>query len=359
MLHSESALVNKMSSSRWEQLYSKIFVLTILAGLLLIMVQSLTGGFSGFDDNFPERARLISTFNHLRYSMGDQVFPQVLVGKEGWLQFWAGGNLDDYQNAWIVRPELKRIHQKLERLNEELTRRGITLIVVVAPNKATIYPDKVPEQIEKINKQSRLDVLLELMNRTSSSYIVDVRPALLASSKSRQIYYKTDSHWNGRGAFIAYREIMTAASQTYPELQPYNLNQFEWNESRPIILDLAKLLGVNFIREPWSIPQPAFEAVSHLQRFEPQSDIAISWGYNGQAKTLVMYHDSFGKVLRQFLQHQFRTALYIPTRDPDVSNTPWINIINPDIVILEIVERDVPYLDILLSKLLKQFPQQN
>ena len=347
--------MNKVSSSRWQQLYSRIFVLIILAALLLIMVRSLTGGFSRFDENFSGKTRLISTFNHLRYSLGDQVFPQVLVGKEGWLEFSAESNLDDYQNAFIVPEQLESIHKKLNAFNKKLTARGITLVVVIAPNKATIYPDKIPEKLEKISEQSRLDILLELMKQTHSSYIIDIRPAFIEASKHQQLYYKTDTHWNARGAYIAYREIMNAISKTYPELQPYQPNQFAWKESQPRIMDLARLMDVDFIREHGQQALPTSET-PYLQRFSSESDITMSWGDPSQGKTLVMYHDSFGNLLGNFLQPQFKTAIYIHNRH--ATKTSWINTINPDIVILEIVERDMPYLDVLLSGLLKELPRQ-
>jgi hypothetical protein len=357
MLRSKPDPMNKMPSSRWQQLYSKVFVLAILTALLLVMGKSLKSGFSRFDDSFPGKARLIATFNHVRYSMGDRVFPQVLVGKDGWLEFGAEGSLNDYQNVSVVPEKLERIHQELEALNQELTRRGITLIVVVAPNKATIYPEKVPEKLKKIGEQSRLDGLLKLLKQTNSSYVIDVRPALIQEKQNHQIYYKTDTHWNSLGAYIAYREIMTALSPTYPDLQPYKINQFKWKESEPIIMDLSRLMGVDFIRERWSAVHPKFEATVFLQKFSIQSGISISWGNDGQGRTLVMYHDSFGRTLHQFLPYQFKTAMYIPNRDP--SQTSWIDAVNPDIVIIEVVERDMEYLDVLLSRLLKQLAQQN
>lgn len=359
MLPSKTGPVNKMPTNRWQQLYSNFFVLIVLASLLLTMLKSLTGGFTGFDENFFGKPRLISSFNYLRYSMGDQVFSQVLVGKEGWLQFSSEGNLNDYQNASIAPAQLERIHQKLEALNKELAARGITLIVIVAPSKATIYPDKVPEKLEKINEQSRLDLFLDLMKQTNSSYVIDLRPALIQASQNHQIYYKTDTHWNALGAYIAYREIMNTLSQAHPELQPYELDQFQWKESNPIVMDLPRLMSADFIREPWTELRPKFDAISHLQRFSSQSDGSMSWGYHGQEKTLVMYHDSFGITLHQFLRHHFKAAMFIPHRNSELSKTPWINVANPDIVIIEVAERDMGFLDFFLSKLLKRLPQQN
>lgn len=340
-----------MPVNRWQQLYSHIFVLAVLISLLLTMVKSLQGGLTEFDDAFFGKPRLISTFNYLRYSMGDKVFPQVLVGKEGWLEFTSNNNLDDYQNASINPEQLKSIHQKLEILNQELAERNITLILAVAPNKATIYPDKVSEKLEKIHEQSRLDTFLELIEQDKFSYVIDLRPALMEARNDDQLYYRTDTHWNSIGSYIAYREIMNIASEAYPELQPYNLDQFRWKEST-LVLDLPKLMGADFIKESWNVLEPMFDT-SYRQKFPIQSEAYISWGYNDQEKTLLMYHDSFGVALQYFLQHHFEDALYVHNADPEPSETSWIDITKPDLVIIEIVERNLLYLDVLLSKMLE------
>jgi len=344
---------NKMSSDRWQQLYSKSFVLIVLASMLFTMVKSLQSGCAKFDESFLGKARLISTFNHLRYSMGDEVFPQVQVGKDGWLEFSSAGNLDDYQNASIDPERLERIRQKLDTLNAKLAARGITLLVVVAPNKETIYPDIVSEKLEKINEKSRLDVFLDLIRQTNSPPVIDLRPALRLASQNHQLYFKTDSHWNSLGSYFAYYEIMKALSQEYPMLQPYELDQFRWEESDPIVMDLPKLIGADFIKEPWNQLRPKFNSASYRQQFSNPSTVWFSWAYNGQEKTLLMYHDSFGNRLQSLLQHHFKAAMYIPNANPEPPKSSWVDLINPDIVIIEVVERNLIFLDGLLLKLLE------
>jgi alginate O-acetyltransferase complex protein AlgJ len=348
-----------VSTNRLPQQYSSFFVLILLSSMLLTMVNSLRGGVAGFENNFPGKARLLSTFNYLRYSIGDKVFSQVLVGEDGWLEYTSNRNLEDYQNALLVPGQMESVHQKLDTLNKELTRRGITLVVVIAPNKATIYSDKISEKLKKMSGLSRLEIFLELTQPTHSSYVVDLRPALVRGRRNHQLYYKTDTHWNSLGAFIAYQEIMNTIAQVYPDLQPYGLDQFQWTETNPGVLDLARVMGADFIKESRNELKPKFEATSYLQKISTQSDAYISWGYGGQEKTLLMYEDSFGAAIRNFLQYHFKEAIYIPDTDPELSKISWINITHPDIVMIECVERDLAYLDLLVSRILKRLPRQN
>jgi hypothetical protein len=79
-------------------------------------------------------------------------------------------------------------------------------------------------------------------------------------------------------------------------------------------------------------------------------DVSASWAFNGQEKTLIMYHDSFGVGLQPFLRHHFKQATYIlNSSTPVASNMDWIERTKPDVLIIEIVERSLPYLDPLLS----------
>jgi len=65
---------------------------------------------------------------------------------------------------------------------------------------------------------------------------------------------------------------------------------------------------------------------------------------------LLMYHDSFGVALQPFLMNHFKQAMYIlNSADPNISSLSWIDIVQPDIVIIEIAERSLPYLNTLLS----------
>ncbi len=337
------------SNTRQNQ-YSLIFILVILGSSLFIMGKSVKNGIAGFEDGFYKKSLLIESFNRLRYKMGNKVFPQVVVGKEGWLEFSSAGNLDDYQNTYSDQGKLESIYGKLALLDESLKARNIMLIVVVAPNKSTIYPDKVSDKLYKLNRLSRLDLFLELFNQPDSPTVLDLRPVLVQARQDHQLYYKTDTHWNAFGAYIAYREIMNAAMQTYPDLQPYKLDQFKIRETDLQIMDLGRLMGVDFLTESRTTVKPKFDSRARFERIPPISPVSMSWANNGQTRTLLMYHDSFGIALQDFIQHHFQEAMYIQdSPDTHISNMSWTDTVNPDVVIIEILERDLYYLDDLLS----------
>ena len=230
--------MNDFTSQRLR--YTQIFVTFVLASFLYIsLFQGLSDGFASFEAKLPGRAFLIQSFTRLRLRMGDHVFPLVLVGKDNWLELSTVPSLDNYQNVPILPPGgLKSIQKNLKILYDKLRERNITLVVVIVPNKSTIYPDKMPSEIQKIGAQSELDLLVDLLQKKGPPVLIDLRPALQEARQKKQIYYTTDTHWNPYGAFSAYRAIMNRLSQSYPELAPRKISSFRVRVTPPRKRDL-------------------------------------------------------------------------------------------------------------------------
>ena len=50
--------------------------------------------------------------------------------------------------------------------------------------------------------------------------VVDVRPPLMEAKQRERVYYLTDTHWNDRGALVAYQRIVDAARHAVPTVPP-------------------------------------------------------------------------------------------------------------------------------------------
>jgi alginate O-acetyltransferase complex protein AlgJ len=344
---------NQNNLPAWKAYYNWGFVILFTIFLGSMMFLSLQQGYEQFANNFYQKGLLISNFNRLRMKIGDRVFPQVLVGENGWLEYSVSGELDAFQNFSGPDSHLLRIQQKLNALNERLKQQNTTLILIVAPDKVTIYPDKIPGEIKKVGEKSQLDRLVELMGKSNSPILLDLRPALLEGRKSQQLYYKTDTHWNGLGGFIAYQQVMQRISLTYPDLQPFNLNNFNVKENKPTIMDLSKIMGIDFLKESYIALNPKFSTdvnVNQIFGFTPEgNNMSMTWAKgNGQNKTLIMYHDSFGTALKSLLQYHFKEATYILINSNPL-DTSWVYRQKPDILIIEIIERNLGALVMYLS----------
>ncbi len=331
------------------QHYAACFVLALLVLSLYMAAQGMTNGLSQFDSSLPGRKQLIALFTDMRLRLGDRVFLQVLVGNRGWLQYSNDRNLDTFQNSPTLPPGgIERMGTNLVALHQYLRERNITLLVVIPPNKATIYPDTLPPEIPKLAPRSELDELVGYMNTHDPGVLIDLRPALELARQNRDVYYKTDTHWNSYGAFVGYTEIMKALSPAYPELTPRELSRFKLKSIPPQIRDLGVLIGSTSIVEATSELMPkrtvSVQWVTYNDDFLPMQS---SYTERNDLPVLLMYRDSFGVWLQSFLAPHFSKATFIATlsNHSNLLTFHEVQVAKPNILIVEFVERDLRYLD--------------
>jgi alginate O-acetyltransferase complex protein AlgJ len=343
----------------WRRRYAQILATGVTVVLLFVMMQSLGGGIENLDTQLWGRTSLVELFTRIRLKLHDRVFPSAVVGADGWLEYTAEHNLDDYQNVIPFSPKSIRSHAML--LYNNLRARHITLLIVIAPNKATIYPGSVPAEIGKINEQSRLDLLAAYMKRYGPPVFLDLRPGLEAASKAQTIYYKTDTHWNALGAYAAYTEIMDALSPAYPQLKTIPLNNFRLRTGKPSQKDLARIIGAPLLEPSLDLSlkhEQADTLPSALNDDLIPSRIAVS--ANTNAPSLLMYYDSFGDGLVPMLAPSFGRSTFVYDFSPlhDLVSYKLVNQLQPDVVIIEFVERYIDELDGLLAHYGVQTPTQ-
>jgi hypothetical protein len=323
------------------------------------MSQSLVGGISQFESNFWGREFLVASFTQLRLKLGDRVFSQALVGKDGWLELAVGRSIDGYQNAIEMSPAtVANTQKKLQTLYEKLRKRNITLILVIPPDKSTIYPDKLPDEIQKLGARSNLDAFTTYLQQHGPPVLVDLRPALLNGRTKQELYYKTDTHWNSYGAFIAYTQIMNELSKTYPQLTPKSMQDFKVASGQSYAHDLSQIIGAIHLLEPTIVfSLKKNNTVNWLIFNDDRIPLQISTTSKDNLPTLLMYMDSFGTGTQNFISPHFRKATFIKndSKYPDAISLKTIDVIQPNVVIVEFVERffNGQQLDNFLDKLLK------
>lgn len=127
-----------------------------------------------------------STFNTLRLKLGDRVFPNVIAGKDGWFFYLGDKTINEYQGTNpYTSNELRDLGNSWDALNSQLQQKGIMLVVLIAPDKNTIYPQYMPDQITKIGDKSRLDQFVDYMHKYGKTPVIDLRSELNRSKQNR------------------------------------------------------------------------------------------------------------------------------------------------------------------------------
>jgi len=295
-----------------------------------------------YKDHFGLRAPLIVGHHWIkRRLLGVSPVAKALVGRQGWL-YLAGSPVIGYQR---MRPlsaaRLEVWRRALETHYQACRQRGALFVLVVAPNKHTIYPEYLPTAARPLWRQSPWDQLVEHLAAHSEVPVVDLRPALLQAKEAGwQVYRRHDSHWSPLGEFAAYREWIKVLGRYFPQLQPLPLAAFTSAPEVKIGGDLSLFMGTrNQAREEvvqLTLEDPGARLVNSL-RPDPRRGLAQEiFEAPEQRLRAVMAVDSFGDRLKPYLAEHFARVVFNPGM-----RVPYrlIEKEQPDIVVLEVAER--------------------
>lgn len=305
-----------------------------------------------YDDNFGFRETLIGWHNHakgmlLRISPA----PNAIIGKQGWLFLGDGNIVADYRATHpFTNEELERWRIVLEGKRNWLAAQGILYLFLVAPDKHSIYPEFIPDHINRVGSETCLDQLVAYLKAHSDVNIMDLRPALREGKGAARVFHKTDTHWNEQGAYIAYTEIMARVSGGAPSLRPKRPDDFRYVKENTEGHDIANMMGLKDVFTEQDIHLfPKRDNCAHEVDFK--LDMRYSWPqyspehapYARECENsklrMVFFQDSFGTALVPFLSEHFRRTVYIWDYPGYAVMNAAIRQEHPDIVIEERVER--------------------
>lgn len=299
-------------------------------------------------DAAPFRDHLIRANSRLRLALfGESPVPGVLVGREGWLFYTLESALDDFLNtiplsekdmATMVRIQVER--------RDWLAARGAAYLVVFAPDKTSVYPEFMPAGLAPLRPVSRLDQLVPRL-RQAGITVLDLREPLAAAKAVRRSYMKTDTHWNGWGAFAGAAAIVEAVSRLRPGLPELADADYEVIEQDRPGGDLAEMLLLPDVwREVDLVPQKRTPALARPAADGPYPDPADHPDRERQAletkqadwPRIVFFHDSFARPMARFLAERCSRSVFLWSHafSPSI-----IEAEKPDVVVLETVARYV------------------
>jgi len=175
---------------------------------------------SAFADRFGGRDALIRGHHAalLRW-FGVSALTTVLPGSGGWY-YWLGEDglaLDRHYRGVAEFPAayVDATAAELQRRRAWLAAQGIGYVVVIVPEKYTIYPEHLPAWVARSPQPSPYDRVVAAV-ANSGVTLIDLRPALRAAKVGERVYYQTDSHWNYRGAMVGYDAIMREVQRVLP-----------------------------------------------------------------------------------------------------------------------------------------------
>jgi len=296
-----------------------------------------------FEDHFGFRARLVRWHGELRlFGLGMSPSTAVLRGRDGWFFYADDEGVEDYSNAHLLTADaIATWRQQIVIARNWCRAHHLAYVFTIAPDKHVLYPEKMPDEVQPLQPTSRADQVLNAISDTGVA--VDLRPALFDAKRRERIYQRTDTHWNERGAFAAYQQILQAVHAQQPRVPPaWPRAEFSPTANEVRGMDLAGMMGLTRVlreedlrlaplrRRQAVVVEPAGETadaeVGRLVTEIPGSNLPRA----------VIIRDSFMSAIAPFLSEHFSRAVYLWRNDFDPAT---IEAEHPDVVIQEIVGR--------------------
>lgn len=118
---------------------------------------------------------------------------------------------------------------------------GVNVVNTVIPLSSGItFPEHLRGNISSSNQKTSLEKIQAKIS--SDVKFVNIFDTMNAH-RDEYIYYRTDHHWTGRGAYYAYAEIMKALGKTTKNLSDYTVKRYDgfygsfWNDTKSAQLE--------------------------------------------------------------------------------------------------------------------------
>jgi hypothetical protein len=263
----------------------------------------------------------------------------VVVGKEGWL--FLRQDTNDVIGQHTGRVKLDR--EQRDRWRSVLASRvkvarelGATWLCLVAPDKEAVYAEYLPDDIVPAPTRT-IHQFLALADEVDAPVIYALE-GLTSAKDQGPLFVKTDTHWNQRGAFVAYRLICRVLGEKGLPAEPVDEAAVKWS-TEVVQGDLGAKLYPDAVSS--EVIRASLDRRHGALRFDNKvlnhGRVIILEQESEDLPTCVVFGESFAKNLLIFLQASFRRVVFVHT----------------SMFIREIVERERP--DVVLSIPVERF----
>jgi peptidoglycan/LPS O-acetylase OafA/YrhL len=197
-----------------------------------------------------------------------------------------------------------------------IAKAGITsntkVVLMIAPNKSSIYPEYLPDKFKSAS-QKYLDFFLNSLKDIDNFTIYNPTESLVSLKKTEGLlYWMTDTHWNHKGAFLAYSGLQVMLGLPVPQIDfrngsVYKGDLLEMAQVKELPLHAEDNWEVIWTNKPrWKetvIPEGQvtyFGVPSVVTNDDPLSD-----------KYIWVVGDSFSVFLRQYFNSTFKKVRYL------------------------------------------------
>lgn len=294
---------------------------------------------SYFEDHFAGRQYMVS----LDSWVGSLLFQKtnidnVIVGKNGWLFY--KDSLNDFQGKEILsQRSVQNIAYNLKVMQNKVEAEGSKFVFTIAPNKNSLYGENMPYNYSFHYADTNNRKLLEKELEKEGICYADLYT--LFSKEEEILYLKKDSHWNNKGALLAYNLLCDKAGWEHDTYKgcTFQIVKDYVGDLNSMVYPLLEQPEENYVYTYDAKYQYVNGSTVSVEDAKVQT-------YNKDAKgSLVMYRDSFGNTLLPFMANAFSQGYFFKTTPYNIE--AHTKEYDPDVVLVEKVERKLDELAFL------------
>ncbi len=289
-----------------------------------------------FEQSFAFRPQIISADAEIQSRLfGVSNLDSVVKGRGDWLYY--SSSLDDYLGRRTLSSRsVKNIVRNLKLTQDYVKAGGADFIFTVAPNKNTLYPQNMPYYYSvKSSPLRNADFLASELALAGVNYC-----DLFAAFKNEEeiLYLKQDSHWNDKGAMLAYNAILDSLGKQHNDYAAA-----EAVREKTFFGDLGKMLYPATAKPEYNYQYDIHASYSYATPTKSVEDAVIKTENPAAQGSLYMYRDSFGNALLPFFANAYGKAYFTKAFPLNLSADMGAN--KPDTVAIELVERNIDWLE--------------
>jgi len=241
------------------------------------------------NEQFGFRNTAVRLHNQIAFSLFHKAKANgVIIGKEDYL--YEIKYINAYRGAEeIFQSELDSNLFMLKDIQSKLKERGIELVVVMNPGKASFYPEYIPEEFPMVSDRSYYSEYQKELKARGIQHIDFGKWFREMKGKTpAPLFPKTGIHWSQYGATLAADSLVNYCMKLFGK----NMNEFAWNKrDLPLSTTMESVdddigLGMN-LYWPINVLPMAYPRVGLNDKY------GVSYGNSGIQPKVAVISDSY------------------------------------------------------------------
>lgn len=142
-----------------------------------------------------------------------------------------GTSVHDYiGDNHFSQKELETIAANLKKEKEWVEQNGSQFVLLLIPNKETMYPEWMPSYINRVDETTREDLLVEYLQENTDINVIYVKDTLMRNKEQYSLYYKTDTHANMVGSLFMVSDLLRNCygMEIVPDLDMFDIHMQDY-----------------------------------------------------------------------------------------------------------------------------------